>query len=246
MKQNIYDNPDFFNGYKSKRDKKSGVNDFVEQPAMLSMLPDLKGKDILDLGCGAGDMCRRIKNLGARSVIGVDISSKMIELAKQDIVEGIEYLVSAIEDYFPVDKEYDLVISSLAVHYIENLEDTYKRIYSLLKPDGIFLFSTEHPVITCSRSGPGWHKDAKGNKLHWKVDDYEDEGKRSTFWIVDNVIKYHRKISTHINTLIHAGFTILQIEEPVASQEDEKRAPDMLEERRRPPFVIIKAGRGVL
>lgn len=241
MKQNIYDDPEFFNGYKTMRDNKGGLNEPLEQPAMISLLPDVKGMDVLDLGCGAGDLCRIIKQLGAKSVIGVDISSKMIELAKKDVPAGVEFIVSPIEDYDPKSRKFDLIFSSLALQYIENLENVYAQVNSYLKPNGIFLFSVEHPIISCAHGEPGWYKDEKGKKLHWRVDSYEEEGKRSMHWIVDNVVKYHKKFSTIINLLIKTGFTILEVQEPVASKEEEKKRPDLAEERRRPPFLIVKA-----
>ncbi|MBV9471246.1 MAG: SAM-dependent methyltransferase, partial [Abitibacteriaceae bacterium] len=60
MKQNIYDNPSFFNGYQAMRDNQTGLHQFVEQPAILSLLPDVTGATALDLGCGAGGLCRKL------------------------------------------------------------------------------------------------------------------------------------------------------------------------------------------
>ncbi len=242
MKQNIYDIPGFFSGYKRMRDNKAGLNEVLEQPCMLSLLPEVKGALILDLGCGAGELCRRLAALDARQVTGVDISANMIELARKDIPEGVTYLNQAMEDVEFSPETFDLVVSSLAFHYIEDLQALFQKIYRWLKPSGILLFSNEHPVATCSQGfHHGWIKDASGNAICWPVDCYHQEGKRESHWFVEGVIKYHRTVSTIINTLINNGFTIKAVCEPVASEEDEKLWPVLKEARRRPPFLIVKA-----
>jgi ubiquinone/menaquinone biosynthesis C-methylase UbiE len=244
MKQNIYDIPGFFEGYQRMREKQNGLNAVLEQPAILALLPEVKGMSILDLGCGSGDLCRRIKVLGAKRVIGVDISSKMLELAADDVPAGVSFLHSAIEDLnFPAET-FDLVVSSLVFHYIKDLKDLLQNIYCWLKPGGILLFSTEHPISTCSQGiHHGWIKDSTGKKLYWPLDQYHQEGLRESHWFIKGVIKYHRGISTILNGLLEAGFIIKAVEEPVASEEDEKLWPELKEARRRPPFLIVKASK---
>ena len=92
MSQNIYDDTEFFRGYKALRDEKAGLNEALEQPAMDSLMPDVRGLDILDMGCGAGDLCRTVSRRGARSVVGVDVSRNMLELARSDSPEGVQFL----------------------------------------------------------------------------------------------------------------------------------------------------------
>lgn len=74
--QNIYDNSTFFEGYKKIRKRKSNANDLFETPALFSLLSDLQGKTILDLGCGVGGHCFEFVNRGAKKVVGIDISKK--------------------------------------------------------------------------------------------------------------------------------------------------------------------------
>ncbi len=81
-KQNIYDNETFFEGYKALRDKEVNANNLFEMPALFSLLPDLTGKRVLDLGCGFGEHCMEYIRRGADRVVGVDISEKMLEVAK--------------------------------------------------------------------------------------------------------------------------------------------------------------------
>lgn len=77
--QNIYDNQDFFDGYKKLRDNPYSANNLEEKPALFYLAPDLQGKAVLDLGCGYGENCAEFKALGATIVLGVDISEKMLE-----------------------------------------------------------------------------------------------------------------------------------------------------------------------
>jgi ubiquinone/menaquinone biosynthesis C-methylase UbiE len=242
LKQNIYDNPGFFKGYRRMREKGAGLNEMVEQLAMLSLLPDVKDMSVLDLGCGTGDLARRIKALGARQVTGIDISANMLEIARQDNPQGITFEERAIEDLKYKPQTFDLVVSSLALHYVADLGEVTWKIYEWLKPSGTFLFSIEHPVLTSSQGiHRGWVKDQVGNKLCWPVDSYSEEGIRESHWFVEGVIKYHRTLSTILNSLIDAGFTIKKLQEPKATEADEAAWPELKEAARRPPFLIVKA-----
>ena len=78
-KQNIYDDPIFFDGYMKIREKEDNANDLFEIPALLSLLPDLSGKSLLDLGCGYGEHCKMFINMGAANVVGVDLNKALVD-----------------------------------------------------------------------------------------------------------------------------------------------------------------------
>lgn len=239
MKQNIYDNQTFFDGYKKLRETESGLNAVLEIPAIRSLMPDLTGKRIIDLGCGFGDFCRYAISSGARHVTGVEISEKMLSEARDKTDDSrIEYVHLPIEDYRAEPDSVDLVTSSLVFQYIRDYDLVVRNIYKWLKNKGQFIFSNEHPICTAS-GGRAWQKDKDGNKLHWKVDNYMDEGIRKTTWFIENRIIYHRTLETLLNTLIDIGFTIKRVAEPEALSEYVKERPDLLDEHRRPPFIII-------
>jgi ubiquinone/menaquinone biosynthesis C-methylase UbiE len=242
VKQNIYDVPGFFKGYQRMRDNKGGLNEILEQLAMLTLLPDVKGSTVLDLGCGAGELCRRISDLGAKQVTGVDISANMLELAQQEVPAGITFQHMAMEDLEFKPETFDLVVSSLAFHYTADLQTLLQKLYQWLKPSGVLVFSMEHPIVTCSQGiHHGWIKDESGKAVCWPVDNYSQEGKRESHWFVGGVIKYHRTIASIMNALINSGFTIKAVSEPTASEEDERIWPVLKEARRRPPFLMVKA-----
>ena len=128
-KQNIFDNEVFFEGYKDLRNREKNANNLFEIPALFSLLPELKGLRILDLGCGFGEHCKDYIRMGAEKVVGIDISEKMLEVAKVENSDPkITYLNLAMEDLNEIDGEFDLVISSLALHYIEDFDGVLKNI----------------------------------------------------------------------------------------------------------------------
>lgn len=120
MKQNIYDNPDFFNGYMDLRVNESGINGAIEEPAVYSLLPSLEGLSILDLGCGFGTFVSFCLQKGAANVSGIDISQNMISEAKDRIKDPrASFTVTPVEDFEAGEASFDLVVSSMCFHYIK-------------------------------------------------------------------------------------------------------------------------------
>lgn len=243
MKQNIYDNPNFFKDYTTLRESEITANDFIEQPAIKSLIPCLKGKSVLDLGCGDGHFSKYCIENGAKNVIGVDISNNMIERAKklnQD--DNIEFMCLPMEDLGLTNQKFDLIISSLSIHYVEDYPAMIEKINGLLKNGGDFIFSTEHPIATARKGSNHWIKTEDGNKLHWALDNYQEEGIREHDWFVDySVVIYHRTISTLVNTLIEHGFSLDKIIEPQSTLTGIEKMPELINEKRRPSFIIIKS-----
>jgi SAM-dependent methyltransferase len=243
--QNIYDNPEFFAGYEQLRQTGTGLNEVLEQPAFWSLLPDsFEGLRILDLGCGFGNFARRARQLGARFVIGVDVSAKMLaRAAEQTQGAGIEYHRASIERFDWKGEPFDIAVSSLALHYVEDYEAAVARLADLLVKGGRFVFSVEHPICTAI-ARQQWVRDADGRALYWPVDDYRMEGERKTKWFVDGVVKYHRTIETYVNGLIRHGFTLrcLMEPEPVGGASS-KLIPELDLHRRRPAFLVLASDR---
>ncbi|WP_105616430.1 class I SAM-dependent methyltransferase [Vallitalea okinawensis] len=240
--QNIYDNDQFYEGYIELRNRSNSYNELLEIPAIRSLLPDLMNKVILDLGCGYGEGCLWYVSNGAKTVVGVDISEKMIERAKdENSSKFVEFINKPIETFTYEEDFFDLVLSSVAFHYIEDFDALIRKIYSLLKPGGQLVFSQEHPVILANKKREGWIRDQNNKKVYWPLDDYQLEGKREETWIVDGVIKYHRTFSTIINTLIRNGFIVDKILEPIATDKAIEQNYRLVNEKRRPSFLMIKA-----
>lgn len=241
MKQNKYDDPKFFSEYQQMARSVKGLEAAGEWPTFKSLLPELQNKAVLDLGCGFGWHCRFAREQHASKVVGVDISEKMLQTAREKTTDSaITYLQMPIEDIDFPNAQFDVVISSLAFHYIESFEPICKRIYDCLKPDGTFVFSVEHPIFTASAEQE-WYLDEQGNRLHWPVDHYHTEGLRETTFLTDSVMKYHRTVSTYLNDVIGAGFTIKAVKESKPTDEMLKNDPAMKDEDRRPMFLLVSA-----
>lgn len=128
------------------RDPKDSIyHAYYEKPAMYSLLPDLKGKTVLSIGCGSGEDSHYLKKSGAEKSIGIDLTEELINIAK-DSYKDCEFHVMDMEKLDFSDKSFDFVYSSLAIHYLENWEEVLKKVHRMLKKNSNFLFSCGHPV----------------------------------------------------------------------------------------------------
>lgn len=242
--QNVYDKITFFDEYRKLRKQTMNANILVEKPAMLSLLPDLKGKCVLDLGCGYGEQCMEYKNRGARRVVGIDISQKMLAVATmENKVEGIDYMHLAMEDLEKLDQKFDVVCSSLAFHYVEDFPSLIMKTHHILHCDGFLIFSQEHPLVSAysDTQGPRWEKNAEGVKLSSRLCNYCIEGEKHSTWFSEDIIRYHRTFSSIINVLTETGFSIEKILEPIPNTEEMARYPEYKDNYHRPDFLLIKA-----
>lgn len=241
MKQNKYDDPGFFEQYSRMPRSIGGLNAAGEWHELRALLPELRDKRVLDLGCGYGWHCRYAREQQARSVVGVDLSEKMLAYARENTNDSaIDYRRLAIEDIDFAAGEFDAVISSLALHYVERFDSVCRKVHHCLVSGGSFILSVEHPVFT-ALAAQDWHYGPQGERLHWPVDDYQNEGVRHTRFLGNDVVKYHRTIATYVNALIYSGFSIAKLSEPQPTQEMLDTYSEMRDETRRPIFLLIAA-----
>jgi len=239
MKQNIYDDPDFFAGYAELRRTEGGLNGAVEQPALRSLLPPLAGRRVLDLGCGFGAFCREAQALGATRVVGVDLSQRMLEVARKTTADPrIAYVREAMEDVALDPASFDLIVSSYALHYVKDLDLLADRLAIALARGGSVAFTVEHPMVTALP--PEWCLGRDGVKLHWPVDEYQAEGERRSRWFVEGVVKYHRTVATYINAFLDQGLVLRRCLEPAPTQEQIQARPDLLDSWRRPAILALR------
>lgn len=241
MKENKYDNDKFFNQYSQMSRSVDGLKGAGEWHTLEKMLPDFQGKRVLDLGCGFGWHCQYAIEHGASYVLGIDLSEKMLEEArKRNDSPLIEYRRMAIEDYDYPPEKYDVVISSLAFHYLESFQDICEKVHRCLTRGGTFVFSVEHPIFTAYGS-QDWFYDEQGNKLHWPVDRYFTEGKRQAVFLGEEVVKFHKTLTTYVNGLIRNGFEITGLIEPEPDETLLDSIPGMRDELRRPMMLLVSA-----
>ena len=242
--QNIYDDPAFFDGYRKLRERPDNANDLFETPALFSLLADLSGAAVLDLGCGMGDHCAEYARRGAARVLGVDISERMLAAAREkNAYPRIEYRRLAMEELSALEGPFDAVASSLAIHYVADFAALARDVHRLLRPGGVFVFSQEHPLTSCYSGGERWTKDADGNKICANIARYSVDGERDSTWFVDGVKKYHRTFSTLINALVDAGFRVERLLEPVPDADMARRYPRHRDLLHKPDFLLVRARR---
>ncbi len=243
MTQNIYDNPEFFAGYSQLGRSVEGLEGAAEWPSLRALLPDLNGCSVVDLGCGFGWFCRWARDQGAAHVLGLDVSENMLARARADTADAaISYERADLERLELAEGAFDLAYSSLALHYVEQLDALLAMLHRALKPGGALVFSVEHPVYTAP-SRPGWRADADGRKT-WPVDGYLIEGPRTTDWLAKGVIKQHRTIGTYLNLLLRVGFNLTHVDEWGPTDAQIAALPALADERQRPPFLLVAARNG--
>lgn len=242
MKENKYDDRDFFEQYSRFPRSVEGLTAAGEWHELEKLLPDFSGKRVLDLGCGFGWHCRYAADHGASLVVGTDLSEKMLEGARErNSGPNITYERMAMEDIDYPDSSFDVVLSSLALHYVEDFSLICRKVHRCLAPSGVFVFSCEHPVFTAYGT-QDWYCDGEGVPLHWPVDRYFTEGRREAHFLGCEVVKYHKTLTTYVNTLLQTGFALTGLVEP---QPDPRLldVPGMRDELRRPMMLLVSAVR---
>jgi ubiquinone/menaquinone biosynthesis C-methylase UbiE len=240
MAQNVYDNQNFFEAYAQLNRSVHGLNGAPEWPSIVRMLPSMEGLNVIDLGCGYGWFCRYAREKGAKHVLGLDISERMLNKARELTSDNaIIYHQEDLEQLKLPEDTYDLAYSSLTLHYIEDLSTLLKTIYQSLTPGGYVVFSAEHPIYTTPKH-PSWLIDKEGQKS-WPVNSYQAEGRRVTNWLGEGVIKQHRMIGTYLNLLIEHGFIITHVEEWGPTPQQIVENPSLDEEKERPMILLISA-----
>ena len=233
---NHYDNPDFFEAYAQMYRSQAGLDGAGEWHQLEPLFPELQGKDVLDLGCGYGWHCKYAADMGARSVTGIDLSEKMIaEDRKRNSHERVNYYVASLLDWDYQPDAYDMIVSNLVLHYIEDLEDVYRRIYETLRPGGVFLMNIEHPTFT---AGVNQQFSDDGT---WPVTDYYYPGLRKMDFLGHSITKYHHTLTQILNGLLKTGFCLETVEEAMPPEEWRGMMP---EEMRRPMMLLVKAVKG--
>ena len=241
MGANVFDNPHFFAKYIELRDSPASHNELLEKPSMYSLLPDLHGLRVLDLGCGYGDFCGFAAASGALSVTGIDMSTRMLDLARQRNCAGhTEYICADIEQWTFPRGSFDLVFSSLTLHYVSDLDRLLGNVRSALVSDGRFLLSVEHPIMTAQEQG--WELTAEGEKAAWRLTQYGMEGQRIVEWLGCRVRKFHRKTETYIHALDRCGFYLLAAKEPQPTAAVLEANAALAYEAMRPPYLVISTG----
>ncbi len=245
--QNIYDDPVFFAGYAELRQNPLSWNIMVVDPARDALLPPLAGKRVADLGCGTGGFCRKAVADGAADVIGVDISERMLDAARAapvnpDNTPRLRYVRASLDAWVAPAETADVIVSTLALHYLQDITPAFATVAHVLAPGGVFLFCVEHPIVTARHGdASGWIRDEAHVKVYWALDDYADEGERVGEWFVPGMRTYHRTLATYLNAAPEVGLTVTRVAEPLPDDATIAVYPAFADLRRRPAYLFVRA-----
>jgi ubiquinone/menaquinone biosynthesis C-methylase UbiE len=205
---------------------------------MLELAGDVAGTRVIDLGCGEGRFSRMLAARGA-TVVGVDLQPAFIEYANARKGPNESYVVGDMERLDGIgDGTFDLAISYITLVDVPDMHAAISAAARVVSPGGRFIVCNSSPMATAALTGP-WERDEDGRKLHYRLDDYTNEGPRSAqLWPGGNVTNFHRMLSTTVNAFIGAGFAVEAIYEPAPNTEQLARAPALDDLYRVPIFTI--------
>jgi SAM-dependent methyltransferase len=134
--------------YEKHVDTESGHNAYYERPAMMKLMPsDMSQLAVLDAGCAAGWYTEQFIKLGSQ-VTAVDLSPAMVEACKRRVGNETAVFTCDLAEALPFENEtFDLIVSSLTLHYIDDWVPTFREFKRILKPGGELIFSVHHPFM---------------------------------------------------------------------------------------------------
>lgn len=206
-------------------------NALYDRPAVFSVLPLLTGLTILDAGCGSGWYAQQFLDHGVNRVVCVDASRKMAAAAQARLSERAKVIVFDLARplTFATDAEFDLVCAPLVLHYLADWAPTLLEFHRVLKPGGVLVFSTHHPVM-----------DVKLFNLpdYFATTLIEDE------WDTGSVTYYHRSLTAILDAVLEAGFAIEKVLEPRPVAAMQSSHPELYDKLMHNPwFLVVRARR---
>ena len=208
-------------------------NAYWERPATLSLLPDVKGLRVLDAGCGPGEYVEWLVDHGAE-VAGVDASPKMVELARRRISSRATIRRADLRRPldFLADESFDLVLSSLVMDYVEDWLGVFREFHRLLRPAGLLVFSTEHPLSN-------WRLRTTQDYFATERMEWTWKGFGEPHVVMPS---YRRPLQAMIQPLADAGFVVERLIEPRPTEDCKSAAPTTYEHHQRQPgFMCVRA-----
>jgi ubiquinone/menaquinone biosynthesis C-methylase UbiE len=241
--------PDLIEFLKGEEMKGDVNRQYIIDPALWSLLGDVKGQTILDAGCGNGYLTRLLALKGAKAK-GIDFSGTFIEYCKKLETEknlGCDFFEGSLAEMNMFqDQRFDVVVSNIVFIDVLDYKTAFKEIARVLKDDGRFIWSNTHPVFGRSATAGDFKfpRDSRRNEERYikMVDRYFDTGAEMIDWFKAPTWQFIRTLEDYSKALKEAGFVISEIVEPQPSIEDIQKHPDYLafDADRWPHFIIFE------
>lgn len=207
-------------------------NAHFERPTLLSMLGDIAGKEVLDLGCGPGVYAEHLLAQGAKRITCVDFSEEMIALVQQKLGEQVTAYSQDLTLGLPrePDNSIDVMICPLVLHYMKDIQRFFKDVQRVLKPGGYLVLSTHHPFADFRES---------------ESESYFEQELLQDIWDTIGqpveVAFYRRPLSSITDAITDNGLAITQINEGKVSEKLQTLSEEHYDYlSRKPNFIFIK------
>ena len=206
-------------------------NSLYERPAIFSMLGEVAGRRVLDVGCGSGSLSAWLAARGAE-VVGFDASPNMVRLAESKGIPQTSFRVADLRQplTFLEDRSFDVAVASLVLHYIHDWAEPLRELHRVLRPSGELIISTHHPASDIKLSATGNYFDTELIAERW---DLNGKAVEVHFW--------RRPLSAMFAAFDNAGFRLIEFLEPMPLPECRDRYPKAWEAlTTRPGFAFFK------
>jgi ubiquinone/menaquinone biosynthesis C-methylase UbiE len=226
--------------------KGDGAREGLLDDWMLEVVGDVDGREVIDLGCGEGRFSRMLAARGART-LGIDLQPVFVDYATNRAGPSETYAIGDLQSLDAVaDDRFDLAVAYLTLVDVPDQAAAIREAFRVLRPGGRYVVCNLSPMATAPKDVGPWCRDAAGEKRHYVLDDYADEGARTVVfgpeWSLTN---FHRMLSTTVNDFLDAGFELVRIHEPLPTPEQLARVPENDDLFRVPIFTIYDLSKPV-
>ncbi|MFG3257111.1 class I SAM-dependent methyltransferase [Streptomyces sp. NPDC048172] len=207
-------------------------------PVLLRMLGDVRGRRVLDAGCGHGYFSRMLAARGA-DVTGVEPTDTMLGYAREKEAaqaRGITYVQADLCRLPDLGGPFDAVVCSMVLAAVPDWKPAMRACVEALRPGGLFVFSVNHPAFEQLLTTWREHGDYR---LRRYLDEYEIPQTHAS--------DFHRPLSAYLNALASLGCRLRELAEPGldpdVAREAEPTTPGIESYARLPNFLIASAER---
>lgn len=209
-------------------------NAYYDRPAVLSLLPDIAGKKVLDAGCGPGVYAAELVSRGAQVVAG-DVSERMLEHARRRLADTALVLRVDLEQPLTMfqAEEFEVVLAPLCLDYLQDWPSVLSEFHRVLRPGGKLIASTGHPMFDAEYFQTDRYFEVEQVECDW-----------TGFGKKIRVPSFRRSLQLHLMAFIQAGFVFEQILEPLPTQEFQQSDPVRYDRLlHRPAFLCVRVGK---